>query len=332
MALSSSGKREFRLIDLLVVAAIVCVLVSLFLPFLSRTRERSGSRYQCEMNLHQIGLAIHNYAAIYNTALPPLCGVPPGAAWADGKGNTYPQSFFFTLLPLVEQQAMYEAGMNPATNGRTWNGRINNNTDTGPIYDHGVVRLYTCPLDPTSSRDHTTPSDWVGASYAANYQVFGTENGSPKYNLGNIPDGTSNIVFITERFHYFPGPDGQFTDPTGASRQAANLWAWPVNCGTTPPSPYGTPVPQYAAMFAYGNVSDAPAFGYGPVVFSAPQVGISPGEADFRLVQSGHRSVDAVVLVILGDGSCRGVGAGVSQPTWQSALLPADGVPLGPDW
>jgi len=36
--------------------------------------------------------------------------------------------------------------------------------------------------------------------------------------------------------------------------------------------------------------------------------------------------------VLLADGSVRGVSSGVSQPTWQIAVLPADGLTLGTDW
>ena len=44
----------------------------------------------------------------------------------------------------------------------------------------------------------------------------------------------------------------------------------------------------------------------------------------------GHST--SVILVGLGDGSSRSVTSAISQATWQSAILPDDGVPLGPDW
>jgi hypothetical protein len=327
---SPSVRREFRLLDLIVVAAIVCLLITLFLPFVHQTHSDGGARSQCHINLKQIVLAIHNYAETYGgTTLPPLSSAPRGAPWADGKGNTYPQSFFFTLLPFIEGDKMYQAGMKPSTNGRTWTGQVNSDMGAGPVYNHGWFRTYVCPMDPTNSIRETTPNGWVGGSYAANYQLFGTNNWAPKYNIGNIPDGDCNTIAVAERFAYFPGPDGQFVDPTGASQQAGNLWAWPANCGTNPPSPYKTPVPQNAAMFAYGNVGGAAPYGYGPVVFDPPRIGIDPYGADCRLVQSGHKFV---IQVGMADGSARGVAATVTQPTWQSAILPADGVPLGYDW
>ena len=37
-------------------------------------------------------------------------------------------------------------------------------------------------------------------------------------------------------------------------------------------------------------------------------------------------------MVGLADGSVRLVNPSISQLTWTSAMLPADGVPLGSDW
>ena len=58
---------------------------------------------------------------------------------------------------------------------------------------------------------------------------------------------------------------------------------------------------------------------------SAPPVAL----CDNWRAQSGHVSG---MNVCLADGSVRTVNGSVSQPTWASALLPRDGVPLGSDW
>src|SRR5262249_27015361 len=146
--------------------------------------------------------------------------------------------------------------------------------------------------------------------------------------ITTIPDGLSNTVFLAERYAQFPGEPGRFTDPDGKQKQANNLWAWPAAYPPNPPTSYKKPVPQNAPVFAYGD-PDKKGVGYGKAIFDVPQPGIRPQQADYRLPQSGHA---AVVNVAMGDGSVRGVSASVTQKTWQAAVLPADGNPLGPDW
>ena len=100
--------RGFTLIELLVVIAIIAVLIALLLPAVQQARE-AARRTQCRNNMHQIGLALHNYHDTHST-FPPAGIAGNGSSTAPCyTSDSYMQSGWALLLPFLDETAIYNA-------------------------------------------------------------------------------------------------------------------------------------------------------------------------------------------------------------------------------
>ena len=295
------ARKGFTLIELLVVIAIIAILIGLLLPAVQKVRE-AAARSTCSNNLKQQGVALHNYASATQDKLPPMLDRANGTP-------AYWMPFFYSLLPHIEQDAIFRR----ASGTDAW----------GNANHSAVVKTYQCPSDSSCSNGLATQggaNGWASTSYAPVTTFFATSNAynsalgvninGPKHTIANIPDGTSNQVGSVERI-------GQYT-----YLGWDNTWNYPMS-------------QSYWGMNAQGSA-------YGPWGLWLPQVNVKntggnwpAGEAHPYMPNSRH----SVCLVLLMDGSVRGVGPSItgglpnsSTGTWTSVCTPDDGAVVGSNW
>src|SRR5258707_354114 len=142
----SSNRRGFTLIELLVVIAIIAILIGLLLPAVQKVRE-AAARLQCQNNLKQIGLAVHNYADVNgkvpNAWLQQWNGNGAGGiVFGPNSPNRDVTTIWHLIMPYLEQENLYKLGTrdNPTIVGfsmRLWSSM--------PPVGGVSVKAYLCP-------------------------------------------------------------------------------------------------------------------------------------------------------------------------------------------
>src|SRR4051812_37947321 len=203
MFLFQKVKRAFTLIELLVVIAIIAVLIGLLLPAVQKVRE-AANRMKCSAQIKQLLTATHNYAGANEGKLPAVSyRTKDPNANQDGPGSGV--NVIGMLLPYLEQDAIYKPSIVYLPGG-FWDANIAGVGKTRIA----TLKVLQCPSDPTMVNGYNpiNGSGWGASSYASNYLVFGTGRDTShgwgtrfiaQYNLGNLPDGTSNTVGFAEK-------------------------------------------------------------------------------------------------------------------------------------
>jgi prepilin-type processing-associated H-X9-DG protein len=279
------------MVELLVVIAIIGVLVGLLLPAVQKVRE-SANRTQCQNNLKQIGVAMHNYhdtqgafpvGYLDPTPWPATGGAPPdvGPGWG----------WCSFLMPFLEQLDLYK--------------QINfkcDVSDSANVPVHGVfLKNLFCPSDGAPHMFTITDggsNSWTmsQSSYVACNGNDGVDDFTTPPHTGaflratvgfrtpEIVDGLSNTFFVGERtgfLSYSTWSGG----PTGA-----------LNPFLMDPGNFGAEVTLL-------------------LCHAGPTGPNSPGVFDADSTRSPHAQG---VNFLFGDGSVHFIDNGIDIPVWMA--------------
>jgi prepilin-type N-terminal cleavage/methylation domain-containing protein len=203
---SAPARSGFTLIELLVVIAIIAVLVAILLPAVQQARE-AARRSQCQNNLKQMGVAVHNFHEAFGK-IPnagrdgdhrlandfTCCNSRTRTGWA----------WSYWIMPYIDQTNIFNLASDandpqpPTQAGTAVNAGVN-------IVATKAVPTYYCPsrrapkLDTSSSYKN----DYAGnaGDHAAGDGTKGImiKTSIDTLTIERIKDGSSNVILIAEK-------------------------------------------------------------------------------------------------------------------------------------
>ncbi|QDS89898.1 Type II secretion system protein G precursor [Rosistilla ulvae] len=311
--ISLREQRGFTLVELLVVIAIIGILVGLLLPAVQAARE-AARRMQCQNNLKQWGLAMHNY---HDTVL----AFPFAAVNTDGASQSKRHTWVGTMWPFIEQTALFDQydwalAFHVAPN-------CVQNSLTGVIT--AEVPAYYCPSNPGAKQWQGDAYWRARVHYALNFgngtvrtpvettqAPFGFKGGNaarpftPK--MSTFIDGTSNTLLLSELL--VPVSDASNDSRGDGFNDDLSYGSFAFTTRSTPNS---------SLADAIANCPSG-----GSTIRNAPCVTQTAGASI-----SARSQHPGGVTVTLADGSVRFVGQTIDLAIWQALGTSSGGEVLG---
>lgn len=190
--MAGQTRRGFSLIELLAVMAILAVLVGLLVPAVQQARE-TARRVQCQQNLRQLGLALHNYHDVHQILPPGALVIGPAFRTLSGWG------WGAMILPQVDQSALYS--------------RVNFDLGTavGPNRDviPSPLSIWRCPSD-SQPVNVTVPIPGHADAMVATGNAVGNHavlSALSRLKFADVTDGQSQTLLLGERV-FIPSVSG----------------------------------------------------------------------------------------------------------------------------
>ena len=335
----------FTLIELLVVIAIIAILIGLLLPAVQKVRD-AAARMSCSNNLHQLGLAMHNYESTHQK-LPPL--YPFTAPGSTVQNYRYTWSVLAQLSPYLEQTNIYNTmdltQMMYVTDA-------SGVTAISPANQFAVVqkvKIFLCPSDRGEAVSSAYGVTNMGpTNYVACHGNGLLNSGSPinadgifiaqhGVTIPGITDGTSNTVAMSESIlgsggESVPGASAPPGDERTVYKYLGYLGALPSDAACAPaptgPSQSWNGANHRQFMWASGEPRCV-SFNtyYPPNSKNFDCVANHPGLPGYTAVgyKAARSRHTGGVNALLGDGSVRFVGNGVDPQVWRNAGTRAGG-------
>jgi prepilin-type N-terminal cleavage/methylation domain-containing protein/prepilin-type processing-associated H-X9-DG protein len=195
-------RTAFTLIELLVVMAIIAILIALLLPAVQKVRE-AAARAQCENNMKQLGLGLHNYHDTSRGFPAAQLSIP---MYAGSPSNPPTLSWTPFILPFIEQGPIYQR----YRVDRAWDDASTN--DAGP--NQFQIPVFICPsapgprvgannrgiLDYPATTQLTRPNPYYTAHPMppSDPTYIGVLGHNVRRRIGDVSDGTSTTMLLAE--------------------------------------------------------------------------------------------------------------------------------------